>query len=102
MSIHIFPYLLVSLTVFFIGIVGIALNYRSVILVVFCIELIFLSVNLNLVFFSYYLDDMVGKLFVIYILTVAASESAIALAVLVLYFKIHNSLSMDHLYLLHG
>jgi NADH-quinone oxidoreductase subunit K len=102
MVISLFSFLIVSFSLFFIGVFGIILNRRSIILVLFCIELILLSVNLNLVFFSVYLDDILGQFFVIYILTVAASESAVGLALLVLYFRIHASLSIDNLGLLHG
>ena len=102
MVINLSFYLFVSIIIFFIGALGIMLNRRSLILVLVCIELILLSVNLNFVFFSFYIDDFLGQLFVLYILTVAASESAIGLAILVVYFRVHNNISSEGLRLLHG
>ncbi len=102
MLFNLFSFLIVSIFLFVISLLGIIINQRNLIVILFCIELLLLSVNLNLVFFSIYLDDIVGQLFVLYVLTVAASESAVGLALLVLYFSIHSTLSIDHLCLLHG
>jgi NADH-quinone oxidoreductase subunit K len=81
---------------------GIILNKRSVLLILLCIEMILLAVNLNFIFYSTYLDDIIGQVFALYILTVAAAESAIGLALLVIYYRVHNNLSMDSINLLHG
>ena len=102
MIINLYPYIVVSTTIFFLGIFGIILNKRSIILVLLCIELILLAVNLNFIFFSVYLNDFLGQIFALYVLTVAAAESAIGLAILVLYFSVHNNLNTDSLRLLHG
>jgi len=102
MTLNIFLFVFVAILVFFLGIFGIILNRRSVILVLLCIELILLSINLNFIFFSSYLDDFIGQLFALYVLTVAAAESAIGLAILVLYFRVQNNLNMNNLNLLHG
>jgi NADH-quinone oxidoreductase subunit K len=102
MTLNIFLFVFVAILVFFLGIFGIILNRRSVILVLLCIELILLSINLNFIFFSSYLDDFIGQLFALNVLTVAAAESAIGLAILVLYFRVQNNLNMNNLNLLHG
>lgn len=102
MYINIVYYLCLAFLVFFIGIIGIVLNKRSVLLILLCIEIILLSVNLNFIFYSTYLDDIIGQLFALYILTVAAAESAIGLALLVIYYRVHNNLSIDSINLLHG
>ena len=102
MVINLYPYIVVATTIFFLGIFGIMLNKRSIVLVLLCVELILLAVNLNFIFFSVYLNDFLGQLFALYVLTVAAAESAIGLAILVLYFRVHNNLSIDSLRLLHG
>jgi len=102
MTINLYPYIIVTITIFFIGIFGIIINKRSIILVLLCIELILLSVNLNFIFFSIYLNDFIGQIFALYVLTVAAAESAIGLAILVLYFRVHNNLTTDSLKLIHG
>lgn len=102
MYINITYYLCLAFFLFFIGIIGIILNKRSVLLILLCIEMILLAVNLNFIFYSTYLDDIIGQIFALYILTVAAAESAIGLALLVIYYRVHNNLSMDSINLLHG
>lgn len=76
-----------NLFLFLIAIFGIVFNRRSILIVLMCIELILLSLNLNFITFSIYLDDIYGQLFSLFILTTAASESAIGLAILILYKK---------------
>jgi NADH-quinone oxidoreductase subunit K len=80
---------------FFTGILGIVTNQRSILLILMCIELMLLSVNLNFVVFSVYLDDAYGQIFSLFILTVAAAESAIGLAVLILYYRIRGKISIN-------
>jgi NADH-quinone oxidoreductase subunit K len=74
---------------------GIALNRRSVLITIMCIELLLLSLNLNFIIFSIYLDDMYGQLFSLFILTVAASESAIGLAIIIIYFRVRGSIAIS-------
>ena len=84
-----------STTVFFIGIFGILLNRRNLILMLMAIELILLAVNFNLIVFSRILDDSVGQIMVFFIMTVAAVESAIGLAILILLFKKLKSVAIS-------
>jgi NADH-quinone oxidoreductase subunit K len=88
-------YLVVSALVFTLGIWGILLNRRNVIIILMSIELILLSVNLNFVAFSWYLKDLVGQIFSIFVLTVAAAEAAIGLAILVVYFRNRDTIKVD-------
>ena len=88
-------YLTVAAILFTIGVLGIFLNRRNVILMLMAIELILLSVNINLVAFSAYLGDMVGQVFAMFVLTVAAGEAAIGLAILVIYFRGRGTIAVD-------
>jgi NADH-quinone oxidoreductase subunit K len=87
--------LFTNIFLFFIGVFGILFNKRSVLVVLMCVELILLSVNLNFILFSVYLDDFYGQIFSLFILTVAAGESAIGLAILILYFRIRGSILLE-------
>jgi NADH-quinone oxidoreductase subunit K len=88
-------YLAVGAVLFVLGVFGIFLNRKNVIVILMAIELILLSVNINLVAFSAYLDDMVGQIFAMFVLTVAAGEAAIGLAILVLYFRARGTIAVD-------
>ena len=79
--------LLTNIVLFFIGVLGIISNRRNILIVLMCIELILLSINLNFILFSVYLDDSYGQLFSLFILTVAAAEAAVGLAILILYYR---------------
>ena len=85
----------VTTILFTVGIVGLVLNRKNIIIVIMSIELMLLSVNLNFIIFSIYLDDALGQLFVIFILTIAATESAIGLAILSSYYKVKNTIVID-------
>jgi NADH-quinone oxidoreductase subunit K len=87
---------------FALSVVGIFLNRRNLIVLLMAIELMLLAVNTNFVAFSHYLHDMNGQIFVFFILTVAAAESAIGLAILVLIFRNRSSISVDNLNTLKG
>lgn len=87
---------------FALSVVGIFLNRRNLIVLLMAIELMLLAVNTNFVAFSYFLNDMQGQVFVFFILTVAAAESAIGLAILVLLFRNKSSISVDELNSLQG
>jgi len=95
-------YLILSALLFAISIVGIFLNRKNVIILLMAIELMLLAVNLNFVAFSYFLGDMAGQVFVFFILTVAAAESAIGLAILVLLFRNVGSIDVEDLGKLRG
>jgi NADH-quinone oxidoreductase subunit K len=88
-------FLTVSAILFVLGVLGIFLNRRNVILMLMAIELILLSVNINLVAFSAYHGDMVGQVFAMFVLTVAAAEAAIGLAVLVIFFRRRGTIAVD-------
>lgn len=88
-------YLWVAAILFVIGVLGIFLNRRNVILILMAIELILLAVNLNLVVFSAYLGDLTGQVFAMFVLTVAAAEAAIGLAILVVFFRRRGSIAVD-------
>ena len=88
-------YLVVSAILFVIGVFGIFLNRKNVIIILMAIELILLSVNLNFVAFSAFLHDLVGQVFAMFVLTVAAGGAAIGLAILVIYFRSRGSIAVD-------
>jgi NADH-quinone oxidoreductase subunit K len=94
--------LFTNVFLFFIGVSGILLNRRSVLVVLMCVELILLSVNLNFILFSIYLDDFYGQIFSLFILTVAAGESAIGLAILIIYFRIRGTILLEFNTVLRG
>jgi len=102
MSIGLGHYLTVSAIVFTLGIFGIFLNRKNVIVILMSIELILLAVNINLVAFSTHLGDLVGQVFAMIVLTVAAAEAAIGLAILVVFFRNRGSISVDDINLMKG
>ena len=95
-------YLVLGAILFAISVVGIFLNRRNLIVLLMAIELMLLAVNMNFVAFSHYLDDVSGQIFVFFILTVAAAESAIGLAILVVLFRNLNTIDVDELDSLKG
>ena len=95
-------YLVLGAILFAIAVIGIFLNRKNIIVLLMAIELMLLAVNLNFVAFSYYLGDVSGQIFVFFILTVAAAESAIGLAILVVLFRNLNSINVDDLDALKG
>jgi|TARA_R110000787_G_scaffold6861_20_gene23791 NADH-quinone oxidoreductase subunit K len=88
-------YLVVSAILFVMGVLGIFINRKNIIIILMAIELILLSVNINLVAFSVFLGDMVGQVFSMFVLTVAAGEAAIGLAILVIYFRGRGTIAVD-------
>ena len=88
-------YLVVAAILFGLGVFGIVANRKNLILILMAIELILLSVNINLVAFSSYLGDLVGQVFAMFVLTVAAGEAAIGLAILVIYFRGRGTIAVD-------
>ncbi len=100
--IGIWNYLIVGALVFVIGVMGIFLNRKNVIIILMSIELILLSVNINFVAFSAYLGDLMGQVFVMFVLTVAAAESAIGLAILMVYFRNRGSIAVEDINTMKG
>ncbi|TAE34583.1 MAG: NADH-quinone oxidoreductase subunit NuoK [Alphaproteobacteria bacterium] len=94
-DITILDYVLVSTFLFILGICGIILNQKNVITILMSIELILLSVNINFVAFSVHLQDIVGQVFVVFILTIAAAEAAIGLAILVVFARNNRSIAIE-------
>jgi NADH-quinone oxidoreductase subunit K len=102
MSIGLNHYLLLGSVLFAISVLGIFLNRKNVIVLLMAIELMLLAVNINFIAFSHYLNDTAGQVFVFFILTVAAAESAIGLAILVLLFRNLKSINVEDLDSLKG
>jgi len=88
-------YLFVAMVLFLIGLSGIFLNRKNIIILLMSIELMLLSINLNFIIFSAFLDDILGQLFALLILTVAAAESAIGLAILVIYYRVRGTIAIE-------
>jgi len=88
-------YIVVSTILFVLGVLGIFLNRKNIIVILMAIELILLAVNINLVAFSAFLGDMAGQVFAMFVLTVAAGEAAIGLAILVIYFRSRGTIAVD-------
>ena len=95
-------YLTVAAVVFTLGIFGIFLNRKNVIIILMSIELILLAVNINLVAFSVFLHDLTGQIFAMLVLTVAAAEAAIGLAIIVVYFRNRGSIAVEDINLMKG
>ena len=95
-------YLVLASTIFTIGVVGIFLNRKNIIVILMSIELILLAVNINLVSFSIYMNDLTGQIFTLYILTVAAAEAAIGLAIIVIYYRNSGTIRVQEIDKLKG
>ena len=95
-------YLILAAIIFTIGIIGIFLNRKNLIVILMCIELLLLAVNINLVSFSIFLNDLSGQIFTLFILTVAAAEAAIGLAIIVVYYRNVGSIHVEDINTLKG
>jgi NADH-quinone oxidoreductase subunit K len=102
MAVPLAHYLTVAAILFTLGIFGIFLNRKNVIIILMSLELMLLAINLNLVAFSAYLGDLVGQVFAMFVLTVAAAEAAIGLAILVVYFRNRGSIEVEDINLMRG
>ena len=102
MILSITNYLTVASILFLTGISGIILNRKNIIIMLMSVELMLLSINLNFIIYSAYLDDVMGQVFALLILIVAAAESAIGLAILVVYYRVRGSISVENIHLLRG
>jgi NADH-quinone oxidoreductase subunit K len=95
-------FLVISVSLFFIGLVGIFLNRKSVLLVLMSVELVLLSVNFNFLISSSFIDDLLGQIFATFVLTVAAAESSIGLAILVTYHRLLGTIALEQITWLKG
>jgi len=102
MTIGLFHYLTVAAILFTLGIFGIFLNRKNVIIILMSIELMLLAVNINFVAFSAQLGDLVGQVFAMFVLTVAAAEAAIGLAILVVYFRNRGTIEVEDINVMKG
>ena len=102
MEITLGHYLTVSAILFMLGVFGIFLNRKNVIIILMSIELILLAVNINMVAFSSFLNDIVGQVFALFILTVAAAEAAIGLAILVVFYRNRGSIAVEDVNVMKG
>ena len=102
MTVGLSHYLAVAAILFTIGIVGIFINRKNVIVILMSVELILLAVNINFVAFSTHLGDVVGQVFTLLVLTVAAAEAAIGLAIVVVYFRNRGSIAVEDINMMKG
>ena len=102
MSVGLPHYLAVAAILFSLGIFGIFINRKNVIVILMSVELILLAVNINFVAFSSFLHDLVGQVFALFILTVAAAEAAIGLAILVVYYRNRGTIAVEDVNLMKG
>ena len=97
-----FHYLALTSSLFFIGLYGIVSNKTNLLIILICIEVVLFSIDINFLIFSVFLDDISGQIFALFILTVASSESAIGLAIVVIYYRLQNNITLPSLGLLRG
>jgi NADH-quinone oxidoreductase subunit K len=102
MSISLGHYLVVAAILFTLGVAGIIVNRKNIIVIMMSVELILLSVNINLVAFSAFLGDLTGQIYALFILTVAAAEAAIGLAILVTYFRNRGTIAVEDINIMKG
>jgi NADH-quinone oxidoreductase subunit K len=102
MTISLSQFLIVAAILFTLGVAGVVLNRKNIIVVLMSVELILLSVNINLVAFSAFLGDLTGQVFALFILTVAAAEAAIGLAILVCYYRNRGSIAIEDINMMKG
>ena len=102
MAIGLTEYLVVAALLFTIGVLGIFLNRKNIIIILMSVELILLAVNINFVAFSTHLGDLVGQVFALFVLTVAAAEAAIGLAILVVYFRNRGTIAVEDVNVMKG
>jgi NADH-quinone oxidoreductase subunit K len=88
-------FIIVSVTLFTIGLVGFLVNRKNILLLLLALEIMLLAVNINFVVFSFFLDDLLGQIFTLIVLTVAAAESALGLAILIVYYRVRGGIALD-------
>ena len=96
MIINLINYLVVNTILFLIGMLGLVLNRKNILIILMSVELMLLAVNMNFVVFSVYIDDILGQMFALFVLTVAAAESAIGLAILIAAYKILGTIEITN------
>lgn len=101
-NINIIHFLYISNILFFIGFFGIIINRRNILIIIMSIELILLAINFNFIIFSVYQDNMLGQIFALFVLTVAAAESALGLAILVVYYRLRGTIAVDQIHIMKG
>ena len=101
-SISTMHYLVLSSILFTLGVSGVFVNRKNIITLLMCVELMLLAVNINFVAFSVVLEDLVGQLFTLFVLTVAAAEAAIGLAILVVYYRHKQNIDVEHMNTMKG
>jgi|TARA_B100000768_G_C11108675_1_gene302284 NADH-quinone oxidoreductase subunit K len=92
----------VPILIFLIGLIGIFINKRNVLLIIICVELNLLAINFSFLISSFYLDDILGQIYTIFVLVIAAAETSIGLAILVVYYRIRGTISIEFLNKLRG
>lgn len=92
----------VPITILLVSLIGIFVNRKNVLLIIICVELALLAINFSFLVSSYYLDDSLGQIFAFFVLSVAAAESSIGLAILVAYYRVHGSITIESVRLLKG
>lgn len=102
LNFNLFDYLVISFFLFMLGILGIFITRKNIIIILMSIELMLLAINFNFIIFSVFLDDILGQIFALLILTVAAAESAIGLAILVIYYRLRGVISVDFISTIKG
>lgn len=102
MIVNLVEYLTVAMILFIIGVLGIFLNRKNIIIMLMSLELILLAINFNFIIFSVSLNDIMGQVYSLFILTVAAAESAIGLAILVAYYRIRGTIAVKYINLMRG
>ena len=102
MTVGLTQYLIVAAILFTLGVAGIILNRKNIIIILMSVELILLAVNVNLVAFSAFLGDLTGQVFGLFVLTVAAAESAIGLAILVVYYRNRGTIAVEDVNIMKG
>jgi NADH-quinone oxidoreductase subunit K len=102
MGLEMVKYLTIAMILFLLGVSGIFLNRKNIIIVLMSVELMLLAVNFNFIIFSVYLDDLIGQVFALFIVTVAAAESAIGLAILVVYYRVRGTIGIEFIQIMKG
>jgi len=92
----------VPITILLVSLIGIFVNRKNVLLIIICVELALLAINFSFLVSSFYLDDSLGQIFAFFVLSVAAAESSIGLAILVAYYRVHGSITIESVRLLKG
>lgn len=102
MVLNLINYLIVNTILFLIGMLGLVLNRKNILIILMSIELMLLAVNMNFIIFSVYIDDILGQMFALFVLTIAAAESAIGLALLVIYYRVRGTIAVERVQTMRG